>query len=196
MTDVFVAGLSRRDIEGVSLAWRDAFGVGSQWAPDLIDILERKLPLMWPDFSLVQLPDDEMVGIEGYTAFAPPMIAFPDSGYLALVAGGSRARWTAAHELGHLLLHEATTKHRETEATPNLIIDRAYNSAEWQANRFASEFLMPEHVVSEFASPEELARNCQVSLQAARIRYEEIRPEPKKKLPDLVQRYLEEHKTR
>ena len=135
MTDVFVAGLSRRDIESISLAWRDALDLGCQWAPDMIEILERKIPSMWPDFSLIQRPDEEMVGIEGYTAFSPPLIAFPDTGYLDLVAGKPRARWTAAHELGHLFLHEATTKHRDTDAVANRIIDRAYNSAEWQANR-------------------------------------------------------------
>lgn len=194
MTDVYVSGLSRRDIESVSLAWRDALGVGQQWAPDLVDILENTLPKLWPDFSLIQRPDEEMEGIEGYTAFSPPLIALPDSGYIQLIARKPRARWTAAHELGHLFLHEATTKHRDTDSVANAIIDRAYNSAEWQANRFASEFLMPEHVVSEFSSPEEIARNCQVSLQAARFRYEEIRPERAKKMPDLVLRYLEEHR--
>ncbi len=194
MTDVFVSGLSRRDIESVSLAWRDALGVGGQWAPDLVEILESKLPSMWPDFSLIQRPDDEMDGIEGYTAFSPPMIALPDTGYFDLIAGKPRARWTAAHELGHLFLHEATTKHRDTASVANQIIGHAYNSAEWQANRFASEFLMPEHVVSEFTSAEEIARNCQVSLQAARFRLDEIRPEGKKKLPDVVKKYLDEHK--
>jgi Zn-dependent peptidase ImmA (M78 family) len=149
---------------------------------------------MWPDFSLIQRPDDEMDGIEGYTAFSPPMIALPDTGYFDLIAGKPRARWTAAHELGHLFLHEATTKHRDTASVANQIIGHAYNSAEWQANRFASEFLMPEHVVSEFTSAEEIARNCQVSLQAARFRLDEIRPEGKKKLPDVVKKYLDEHK--
>jgi Zn-dependent peptidase ImmA (M78 family) len=41
--------------------------------------------------------------------------------------GGDRYRWTLAHELGHLIMHSGPTDEMEEEA-----------------NRFASEFLMPE----------------------------------------------------
>lgn len=194
MSDVFVPGKSRRDIEAVALAWRDAFAVGTTWAPNLVDILENKLPKLWPDFSLIVKSDQEMRGIEGYTAFAPPMIVLPDSGYADLRTGKHRARWTAAHELGHLFLHEATTKHRDLEPMPNKIITNAYNSAEWQANRFASEFLMPEHVVSEFSSPADLSDHCGVSLQAATIRFKEIKPERMQKLPEAVSQFLDRNR--
>lgn len=41
--------------------------------------------------------------------------------------GGDRYRWTMAHELGHLIMHQYPAEHMEEEA-----------------NRFAAEFLMPE----------------------------------------------------
>jgi hypothetical protein len=194
MTDIYVQGMSRQNIEEIALAWREALSVESSWAPELSAILERKLPTLWPDFSLIVRPDTEMVGVEGYTTFSPPMIVLPDTGYQDLVRQRHRARWTAAHELGHLFLHEATTKHRDTDPVVNKTIDRAYNSAEWQANRFASEFLMPEHVVSQFESAEELSRNCGVSLQAATRRFGEIRPEPGRPLPSTVTEYLGRHR--
>lgn len=191
MSDVHVSGLSRQDIEERALAWREALGVSSTWAPDLAAILERTLPSLWSDFSLVVRPDNEMVGVEGYTTFTPPTIALPDTGYRDLVGQRHRARWTGAHELGHLFLHEATTKHRDTTPEASKIIDRAYNSAEWQANSFAAAFLMPEHVVSGFSSVEELSRNCVVSLDAASRRFKQIHGEPARPLPAMVAEYLD-----
>jgi Zn-dependent peptidase ImmA (M78 family) len=44
--------------------------------------------------------------------------------------GGDRYRWTLAHELGHLIMHQRPTDEIEEEA-----------------NRFASEFLMPEREI-------------------------------------------------
>jgi Zn-dependent peptidase ImmA (M78 family) len=50
---------------------------------------------------------------------------------------------------------------------------KPFGSAEWQANKFASLFLMPIHVAREFTSPAQISESCQVSLQAAQIRFSE-----------------------
>jgi Zn-dependent peptidase ImmA (M78 family) len=49
-----------------------------------------------------------------------------------------------------------------------------YRSAEWQARKFASLFLLPTHVVLQFADISELVQCCKVSQQAAEIRFEEV----------------------
>lgn len=176
--DVYVDALSRRDIEERALAWRTALGISTCWQPDLLDILEFKLPRKWPDFSVVVRENSEMVDLEAYTQFQPPQIVFRNSSYQGLRNRVPRSRWTAAHELGHLVLHEAICKARSVEALSPSRIWKPYNSAEWQANTFASHFLMPEHVVSEFSSPEEISENCNVSLQAAVIRFQQITRDP------------------
>jgi Zn-dependent peptidase ImmA (M78 family) len=177
MEDFLVPSKSTKNIEATALAWRDALGVRDVWSPDVIDLLEKKLPAIFPTYSLVVRPDDEMFAIgqaEAYTQFNPPVIAVRNSVYLLARHNDGRARMTFAHEFGHLVLHPGVEKLRVeggNQADKRL---RPFESAEWQARKFAAFFLLPTHVVREFNSHRELAESCHVSLQAAEIRFHEV----------------------
>ncbi len=188
--DIFVDGLSTREIEAKALAWREAFGEHLSWSPDLLRILEHKLPSLYTDFALIVRPTSSMINVEAYTQFMPPQIVISDRVYEEAHNLIPRARWTLAHELGHFVLHEAISKPRALTQNRSSIIKRAYNSAEWQAHKFAAHFLMPEHIASQFQSVEELAQGCNVSLTAARKRFKEIRRETTTKLPQPVEEFL------
>jgi Zn-dependent peptidase ImmA (M78 family) len=95
---------------------------------------------------------------------------------------------TLAHELGHLLMHGgAHAKARMAGGNTHAPTAKPYERAEWQANKFASSFLMPTHVVRDFVSAMDLADSCLVSLQAAAIRIEQVGRILKKPLPTCVQ---------
>ncbi len=130
----------------------------------------------------------------------------PDSisGMLVPVAGGSskkhhvivvnskhadvRKRFTVAHELGHLLLHDYRAPHADTGFKIRFRANREYEgsiSEEIEANQFAAEILMPAAIILEriqgldieyVSSDEEnsdldaLAREFKVSKQALQIR--------------------------
>lgn len=51
-------------------------------------------------------------------------------------------KWTLAHELGHLILHQDSSS-----LFTDGIFPAAEEDAEWQANRFAAELLMPKNFV-------------------------------------------------
>ncbi len=55
----------------------------------------------------------------------------------------AQQRWTLAHELGHIVLH----RHQGLLFTDG-IFSVTEEDAEWQANRYASEILMPPESVS------------------------------------------------
>ena len=110
--DIFVDGLSVQDIEARALAWREAFDETLSWSPDLLSILEHKLPSLHPDFALVVRPTSSMINVEAYTQFKPPQIVITDRVYEEAYHHRPRARWTIAHELGHFVLHEAISKPR------------------------------------------------------------------------------------
>jgi IrrE N-terminal-like domain len=175
--DFLVPSKSAKDIEAKSLAWRDAFEIPNAWAPDIIDLFERKLPDLFPTFTLVIRPDNEMITIgdaEAYTEFNPPLIAVRNSVYLLASRKDGRARMTFAHELGHLVLHPGAAKLRiEGGNKPDKRL-RPFESAEWQARKFGAYFLLPTHIVKEFSSPRQLSESCHVSLQAAEIRFQEV----------------------
>jgi hypothetical protein len=175
MIDDFLApSQSAKKIEKRALDWRHALGVPNQWAPDILELIEVKLPKLFPTFALVVRPDVEMADAEAYTEFDPPLIAVRNSVYSLARRCDGRARMTFAHELGHLVMHPGAAKLRIEggNKTPPKI--RAFESAEWQARKFAAYFLLPSHIVVQFGSIRELAENCHVSLQAAEIRFKEV----------------------
>ncbi|MGN6307970.1 MAG: ImmA/IrrE family metallo-endopeptidase [Xanthobacteraceae bacterium] len=182
--DFIVKPRSGKEIEQVALAWRDALGVQNEWAPNMVDLLENRIPRFFPEFALAVRTDSEMTGAEAFTEFSPPRIVLSESVYLLAAKKHGRSRMTCAHELGHLVMHA------DTKAKPRMAVGNRgansdiFRSAEWQARKFAAMFLLPTHVVREFSNSDQLSECCQVSKQAAQIRFEESGI--KKQLPECV----------
>ena len=83
----------------------------------------------------------------------------------------ARQRFSIAHEMGHIFLHstrEATVYNREP--TPN------DNPLESEANIFASRLLAPLCVLHylNVQTPEEIVELCNISITAARIRFDRL----------------------
>lgn len=83
-----------------------------------------------------------------------------------------RQRFTVAHEVGHLLLHEPGRAHRDKFSSSGLDI------AEIQANNFAAELLMPAWLVGAHVGPginvAQFARAFGVSTQAMEFRLKKL----------------------
>ena len=77
------------------------------------------------------------------------VVGFIDPDTLEIIVSEKRgalvARFTAAHELGHCLLHRLTEHHREFHVDPGQSQVRSLKEAE--ADRFAAQYLMPEKLV-------------------------------------------------
>lgn len=91
-----------------------------------------------------------------------------DTVYDSICMGAARGRFTVAHELGHILLAHQPTVNREVAGT----VIPHYANSEWQANTFASAFLMPEAEIQErnIKSATAIAAHFKVSASAAEIR--------------------------
>jgi len=160
------------EIDCLAFDWREAFGVQDCWAPDLINIFERQLPDKLPGFEFVRQADAMLGNAEAFTRH--PRIFVRESLYQDVLKWSGRARFTLAHELGHLVMHPEAPLPRMVATNRPAPIDEYNRAGEWQANKFATFFLMPEHIVRQFASPEEMAEHCKVSLEAARHRFKEV----------------------
>jgi Zn-dependent peptidase ImmA (M78 family) len=190
--DYIVAPRSTQKIEEIGIAWRDALRVPNDWAPDIIDLLENRLPEIFRSFALVVRPDHEMGDAEAYTEFSPPQIVVRETVYKLASRRDGRSRMTLAHELGHLVMHAGV------QANPRMIngnrpapTHKIYETAEWQARKFGSVFLMPAHIVHQFGSAEELASGCLVSQQAALIRFSEVGRRTPRALPECIEEAIE-----
>lgn len=100
------------------------------------------------------------------------------------IHANTRKRYTIAHEIGHLLLHDTDSTHID-EGTPigfrNSLSSTALDEREIEANQFAASLLMPEsfiraelertpfpYTIDDLISG--LAERYQVSVQAMSIR--------------------------
>ncbi|TPM54376.1 ImmA/IrrE family metallo-endopeptidase [Mesorhizobium sp. B2-2-4] len=174
--DYCVSPKSRAEIEILAAAWRQALRIPTACqAPDLVSVLENEMPRLFGDFALVVKDDYDMDEAEGYTEFDPPRIVLSATTYQSAANFEGRGRWTAAHELGHLVLHKsavpldrAPTRYSKMKELP------AYASAEWQANAFAAAFLMPETLIRDFTDISEIMTFFAVSRTAAENRLKNL----------------------
>jgi Zn-dependent peptidase ImmA (M78 family) len=113
------------------------------------------------------------------------LVPLSDGSYQINVNAGDpivRQRFTTAHELGHYALHRHLIGRGidDDRAYRSTSVGRYYNTRigpreETEANRFAANLLMPEHLLATakkrgLASPKQLAEAFLVSLPAMRIR--------------------------
>ena len=118
--------------------------------------------------TLEIVPISEMNDTYGVTDTNENIIRIREDVYLRAVAGNPRDRFTLCHEVGHFFLHQP----ERVEFARGII--PSFRKPEWQANMFAAELMAPYHLVKEML-PEEIAKKCGMSLQAATIRYKQCR---------------------
>ncbi|KJV35841.1 hypothetical protein VI08_06665 [Luteibacter yeojuensis] len=152
---------------------RNSFRCDPEKAFPLYQYLELELPKVWPDFYLGSKGLDEMGDDHGWTFPDKAEIWLREDVYDGLRTDRGRDRFTAAHELGHLVLHGCPLA-RSRRPSGELPL---FRDSEWQADNFAGEFLMPVEVVRKFPDPWTLAAECVVSEQAASVRINELRRE-------------------
>lgn len=183
-----VAPLSRREIEVI--------------ADDLVQELfpycwDTPMPVPIQEFFDFILPERFMIqtgasdqlprGVEGIaypnSADNPAEIILQERVYNLLLDGNPRARFTGAHESGHVVLGHLDLLQTQLVEGRAPALHRQQNIAafcnpEWQANVFAGTFLMPTAAVQAFvyrygADSARLTETFMVSYKAAetRLRY-------------------------
>jgi hypothetical protein len=154
------------------LAWavKEALGLSGQAALPMQDILEFGLPRLLPDFVYDVKSRGEMGQNLGLAAPDDDYICLREDVYDGLIVGDGMDRFTVAHEIGHLILHQ-----RE-----NLVFARGerrlspLSNPEWQANNFAAEFLMDSRLCAHITDETEMCRRFSVSMSAAKNRIRNI----------------------
>jgi Zn-dependent peptidase ImmA (M78 family) len=163
-TNRFVQPRTRADISILATAVRTALHLGDGRVA-MAPLLEIALPEILPDYEFLIVEDHQMPGAEGFTDLSKPIISMPQSVYDALLEACPRARFTAAHELGHLLMHSGSHVQYARAEHANVSTD-----PEWQANEFAGAFLMPEQPFRQCRSVEEAVQRFGVGYKAAQVR--------------------------
>jgi hypothetical protein len=182
MSDWAVRPLGAKAVAVAASNARYIFGFDCHYVPNIVGILENELAKLIPEyfFAVDDLPRDALGNsVVAQTQFTPPAITFNKETYKLLVDMDPFARFTGAHELGHILLHSGDRVLNRAPGALTKFNNKTF-SAEWQANEFAANFLVPEHIAREFNSPQELAQNTMVSLRVAQIRMSSLNLWPPK----------------
>jgi IrrE N-terminal-like domain len=148
----------------------DRLGVAGPPFP-VLDVVERLLPLLDPEYSFEVEEEEEMGPLHGLAIPSQHVIKLRKDVYDGAIAGRGRDRSTAAHELGHYVLHDDQQfpRYVSQSSLP------AFRDAEWQAKAFAGEFLIAPAWAIGCANPEELADKCGVSVEAARYQWKTLK---------------------
>ena len=139
---------------------------------DMVDLIENILPTtLGVNYDILE---KEVLGpIEAATNPDKGELVIREDVYEALNEPNDpmhgRARFTLAHELGHLVLHEGPALHRQTA----MIKHKVFEDSEWQADYFASEFLMPT-VGCWNLTAQQIKERYGVSNKAAQIKFEQL----------------------
>lgn len=137
----------------------------------IVDVVEKIIAYRFEEIDFEVCTDSEMDGAYGLTCPQGGFIRIREDVYSEACAGNGRARFTVAHELGHLLLHADPEKPlARASSTENL---KPFQSAESQANRFASSLLVSEELITSNI-PEEVAKVFGVSNETAFYRLKNL----------------------
>lgn len=168
------APMSWDAIENTAWQVRENCGITSNPYFNVIRFLEHVLPKLYPDFTYEIVDDSELGDAEGMNCLGTPKIILPESVYEALYMDDGRARFTVAHEIGHLILHP---KHRLSLSRNVGEVVPAFRDPEKQANRFAAALLMPKRLLVNYrsATVADIMDIFGVSNQAAEIRMGALR---------------------
>jgi len=154
-------------IEEQTQGLRRLLALGDSPYFNVIAAIENGLCRHLPQFALEVWPLGKLGKVEAFTAFSPVRIIVREDIYEGACKDDARARFTMAHELGHLCLHWGFPRPRLAPDAQIPNDPSPKGRIEKEANQFAASLLMPRTVANRIDDPHRLAILCRVSDRAA-----------------------------
>jgi len=163
---IVVPALSTNAIRTFADKVRNAFVDDDDIEFPIMNVIEFKLEMIFDGFYLdvrdaESMGEDEGRVIVGGKGFA---MALREDVYVGAWERNGRDRFTACHELGHLLMHRGIRMARTREDTDKIFVD-----SEWQADTFAGTLLMSPRHLARFLDPDDAADACGMTGAAAKV---------------------------
>lgn len=169
--DFIVSPVSWAQLHKLTTELRQSFGLENERKFPIIEFIEDVLCGQMEMLDFQVWSKDEMKSAEGYTCPNGTFLALREDVYLAALNGDGRARFTAAHELGHFVLHSNRPLARVNDRSRV----KPFMLAEPQADRFAAELLMARDHMRATDDVATVVERHGVSASAATIRISNFR---------------------
>lgn len=163
---VMVSPLSQKDIDSTANGIRGNLSLSETMYFPILEVIDIVMPQVIDGYELHILTKIEMGNDLGRTYPKQHVIQLREDVYDGLNAGNGMARFTAAHELGHFVLHQDESPMQRGDS-----VWPPYMDSEWQANAFAASLLMPMTLVEKCSSPIDVENHFGVTMTAAKIRW-------------------------
>lgn len=132
---------------------RNQFGIQGEYM-DVAKMVEDWFPRFIPNYSFRIVNDDDVVDMEGVMAYTEAKdgkitMYVKEEIYDKALLNNGRARFTLAHEGGHVLMHckeDAILQRLERSDVLCSSMENEINP-EWQADQFAAELLAPLRLI-------------------------------------------------
>jgi Zn-dependent peptidase ImmA (M78 family) len=167
---VFAEPIQRVKLRALALKIREMSGYNDELYFPIVQFVEHKMPLFFPDFHLEVMPKSYFPPkVHGETAIREKVIRIREDVYNGAINEVGRDRMTMAHEAGHyiLLIAKGLKLYRSFEGAEI----KAFRDPEWQAKAFAGELLCPFHLIKGMAASQ-IMLACGVSDQAAQYHFD------------------------
>jgi len=174
LNDYHVSYRTEESIAQVASKGRDAAGQRNSAYFNIVKLVEG-LERTWRDKGFtIKFLDHNIDGKPAYVEFNPPTLYIDREVWNLADLGDPESRFIVAHELGHLVLHDQHAKAFSDDPSERIKFDVRENSAEWQANTFATYFLLPDNLVRAYRDARDLAASCAVYQSLAQQRLDAI----------------------
>ncbi|WP_317855969.1 ImmA/IrrE family metallo-endopeptidase [Chakrabartyella piscis] len=166
MTQYKALSTSRKDIENYVYQIKETLGLENRLCFPVIQFLELIIPNLIDNFNYEIVDDKDLTDKYAETIPSKNLIRIRNDVYEGACNNNPRDRFTIAHEIGHLFMHDS-----DSVTLCRISHDAkipAFQDPEWQANTFAGYLLMTPACISGL-SVEEICVKCKVSNRAAKI---------------------------
>lgn len=164
--NIVMQPVKRIQLRDLAVHIRETLKLQNELRFPVLFFLETYMPLMFEGFHFEIVEKEELGNeIHAQTDIVNRCIKIREDVYEGAVKRVGRDRMTVAHEIAHyVLLVVCGLKFNRCFEEK---VMKPYEDPEWQAKALAGELLCPAHLIRRMTA-EEIARQCGVSLAAAR----------------------------
>lgn len=161
------------ELEQIAARIRQAARLEGVGTFDVIDIVENRLPAVFPGLKLIRVSDGQLPHAEAEANSSTNTILIRESTFQQAKGWQPRARLIVMEEVCHIALGHTGPRYRR-HPTQGKICGQAEKRDEHEARQLAALLLAPTALAKECSSPEDIAERFLISAEASEYRWEEV----------------------